>query len=286
MLKVFGAARWLLGLPPANAIEAPQPVAATTFHRFRELPPEIRRGIWNLALPPPRVYEPEASSTDVLKPVKFLTEFPPPAMREACREAYGVCMSRGCFQSGYWGSRMRGIWYNVFTDAIYYACEMQCTRTQIETPATIYLSADCALRSPNCRDFLMSPKFDYCERLIVAVYPPGSWEMDAKELRGTEPVFRKIKDEESVGYHGFDDTDWPMEERQVVEGYDAPESDVIGWEDAKEVILNIFERRKGILREINEEGPSEITVREYHEGDLEVEAVEVFRTPIPKALPA
>ncbi|KAI8287607.1 hypothetical protein K4K60_012266 [Colletotrichum sp. SAR11_57] len=161
-----------------------------------------------------------------------------------------------------------------------------CTRTQIETPATIYLSADCALRSPNCRDFLMSPKFDYCERLIVAVYPPGSWEMDAKELRGTEPVFRKIKDEESVGYHEFDDTDWPMEERQVVEGYDAPESDVIGWEDAKEVILNIFERRKEILREINEEGPSEITVREYHEGDLEVEAVEVFRTPIPKALPA
>ncbi|KAF5516457.1 hypothetical protein CGCS363_v000432 [Colletotrichum siamense] len=188
MLKVFGAARWLLGLPPANAIEAPQPVAATTLHRFRELPPEIRRGIWDLALPPPRVYEPEASSTDVMKPVKFLTEFPPPAMREACREAYG---------------------------------------------------------------------FDYCERLIVAVYPPGSWEMDAKELRGTEPVFRKIMDGESVGYHEFDDTDWPMEERQVVEGYDAPESDVIGWEDAKEVILNIFERRKEILREINEEGPSE-----------------------------
>ncbi|KAJ3961792.1 hypothetical protein N0V92_001534 [Colletotrichum tropicale] len=163
---------------------------------------------------------------------------------------------------------------------------MQCIRTQIETPATIYLSADCALRSPNCRDFLMSPKFDYCERLIVAVYPPGSWEMDAKELRGTEPVFRKIMDGESVGYHKFDDADWPMEERQVVEGYDVPESDVIGWEDAKEVILNIFERRKEILREINEEGPSEITVREYHEGDLEVEAVEVFRKPVPKALPA
>ncbi|KAH0435306.1 hypothetical protein CcaCcLH18_04915 [Colletotrichum camelliae] len=284
MSMIFGTVRWLLGLPPAKAVEPPEP--ATTFPRFRQLPPEIRRDIWGLALPPPRVYEPEASSTNFEKPVKFLTEFPPPAMRETCREAYGVCMSVGVFQFGYWGDSMRGIWYNVFTDAIYYACKMQCTRTEIETPSTIYLSSDCALRSPDCRDFLLSPKFDHCSRLVVAVYPPGSWEMDAKTLRGTEPVFRRIKDKESVGYHRFDTTDYPIEERQYVEGYDVPESDLIRWEHAKEVILKIFEIRKEILREINEEGPSGITVREYHEGDLEVEAVEVFRKPLPKALTA
>ncbi|KAF4928583.1 hypothetical protein CGCVW01_v001936 [Colletotrichum viniferum] len=272
MLKVFGAARWLLGLPPASDIEAPQPVAATTFHRFREFPPEIRHAIWKAALPPPRVYEPEASVVDVTKPVHFLTSFPPPAMREACREANEACQSEGVFKFGYWGGHLRGMWFNVSKDAIYYACEAQYTRTELVEVNTIYLSADCAFRSPDIRDFLLSPRFDFCDRLIIALYPPGSWEMPVKTLKGTEPVFRRIDDMETIGFHEWDNTDFPEAQRDEMEV-----EDCISWFNAREVILGLFKMRQEAAR---------LAGREHYEEDLEVEAVEVFRKPIPKALPA
>ncbi|KAF3803714.1 hypothetical protein GCG54_00004892 [Colletotrichum gloeosporioides] len=279
MSKIFGTARWLLGLPPAKAVEPPKP--ATAFPRFRELPTEIRWAIWLYALPAPRIYEPAAPTDWLLtpmKPITFLRTFAPPVLREVCQEAYEVCMSEGEFRFGCFFSHMRGIWYNEVRDAIYFACEMQLDRTHIFEVDTIYLSADCALRSPDCRNFLMSKNFDFCDKLVIALYPPGSWDMDVQTLKGTEPIFRKIMDYEIIGEHAWDTTDCSLEQRRKWNSaVDGDAHNIIYWQRAKEVILGLFKMRQEAAR---------LAGREHYEEDLELEAVEVFRKPLPKALPA
>ncbi|KAF4873000.1 hypothetical protein CGCSCA1_v007867 [Colletotrichum siamense] len=268
MFKIFGAASWLLGLPPANDVEAPQP--ATTFPQFRQLPPEIRDAIWRAALPPPRIYEPDTSSPlagNPKYPTQFFRTWRPPTVREACKEAYDVCNSVGEYKYGYWGGHMRGIWINIFTDAVYFACEIQYEQSELLEVDTIYLSSDCALRSPDCRNFLMSDRFDACSRLVVAIYPPGSWEMDVETLRGTDPVFRRITDEtELIGFSEWDATDYAG--RKEGDGDEVKRDHPVTWKLTKEIILKLFKLRQEAAREAG---------RDHWEDELKLEAVEVFR---------
>ncbi|KAF6828656.1 hypothetical protein CMUS01_08501 [Colletotrichum musicola] len=200
LLKIFQA-QITRALSGANKFHAA--TTATEFHRFQELPPEIRRLIWRASLPPARIYEPVqgiCAFVDFLssRPTRFVREWSPPAMRAACREAYGVCMAAGRFRFGYFdGSSVRGVWYNNDLDAVYYASDDN-WRHPLGDIRNIYVGADIALDPAQFARFVADCDVSSCSKLVVAV-DPRLQSYEATDFEGTEPFFRPMRDDDIVG---------------------------------------------------------------------------------------
>ncbi|CAJ0546135.1 Ff.00g096080.m01.CDS01 [Fusarium sp. VM40] len=94
------------------------PVAATAFTRFKELPAEIRKEIWELSLNDPRVFWPnDARAGKYYTGVNFAHK--PPAVRQVCRESRQVSQARGGFSFREGDSIMGGLWFDFFSDILY-----------------------------------------------------------------------------------------------------------------------------------------------------------------------
>ncbi|GKT83680.1 hypothetical protein Ct61P_01530 [Colletotrichum tofieldiae] len=191
----------------------------TTFFKFRQLPVEVRRAIWEVSLPAPRVFEPEGYNDDdeLLdyeegKPTRFIREWAPPRMRGACREAYAVCMSAGRFTFGWFrNSSIRGLWFNDKHDAVYFSHYRQWDRAQVRGVQTICVSTEIALTDLAYKGFEHA-NLAACRRLIVALHPKMLYpieEVTLEDLPGTKPVFRAMKDDDIIGPHKLEVARFP-----------------------------------------------------------------------------
>ncbi|KAH0435304.1 hypothetical protein CcaCcLH18_04913 [Colletotrichum camelliae] len=89
---------------------------ATTFPRFSQLPPEIRKCIWEMALPDARVFVPYQNNQDQ---IALRQAYRPPAVRAACKEAWLVTEGNGRFAFGYKHTRTHGFWFNPSRDIVF-----------------------------------------------------------------------------------------------------------------------------------------------------------------------
>ncbi|GKT48099.1 uncharacterized protein ColSpa_08280 [Colletotrichum spaethianum] len=239
--------------------------ATKTFPKFRQLPVEIRRAIWEASLPASRVFEPTGDDEELFsykegKPTRFIREWAPPRMRGACREAYAVCMSVGRFTFGcFKNSRIRGLWFNDKHDAVYFSHYWQWDYTRVCGVQTIYLSPKIALTElvhKNCWDANLAA----CRRLVVALHPgmlsPAA-EVTPEDLPGTKPVFRAMTDDDIIGPHQLKAASFP----------EFADKEFITWGELRLVLQNL--RQKMITA--NAEKP------DFYKGPIQMEAVEVFR---------
>ncbi|KAK1636437.1 hypothetical protein BDP81DRAFT_394132 [Colletotrichum phormii] len=165
--------------------------------QFKKFPAEIRRKIWLSALPSPRIYEPDnmAEYWSFDKPTRFLHEYSPPRVREACKEAYEACMSVGHFTFGcFRNTNIRGLWFNDTQDAIYYATLEQWYQTELKASEKTIISIEVAL-DVFLETGFENESFAACRHLVVALYidsrcPIASVHMD--ELPRKLSVFRAL----------------------------------------------------------------------------------------------
>ncbi|GKT48098.1 uncharacterized protein ColSpa_08279 [Colletotrichum spaethianum] len=175
-------------------------IPANSFPRFLHFPPEIRRMIWEASLPPGRIYEPKTYNSWITydtRPVQFYQHWAPPVMREACREAYTVCMENGSFRFGYFGGMrpglMRGIWFNNDLDAVYLHTYEQWHYFHLLGIKNVCISDTIALDPYQCQHIFGCLS---CDRVIIAYYPVGTPAYE--QLTKTYPVFRSIRNENEV----------------------------------------------------------------------------------------
>ncbi|KAF4928585.1 hypothetical protein CGCVW01_v001934 [Colletotrichum viniferum] len=88
----------------------------TTFPCFSRLPPEIRKSIWGMTLPDPRVFVPYENDQDQ---IALRQAYKPPAVRAACKEAWLVTEEKGRFAFGYKHTRTHGFWFNPSRDIVF-----------------------------------------------------------------------------------------------------------------------------------------------------------------------
>lgn len=69
-------------------------LAATAFPRFNQLPPEICKIVWEMALPDARVFMPYEDNEGYIA-LAFTLDHKPPAIRSACKEAWLVTEENG-----------------------------------------------------------------------------------------------------------------------------------------------------------------------------------------------
>ncbi|KAK2025719.1 hypothetical protein LX32DRAFT_696196 [Colletotrichum zoysiae] len=223
-------------------------IPATSFPRFRQLPAEIRCLIWKHSLPSGRIYEPRPYRDWIMydpRPVQFYQHWPPPVMREACKEAYQVCMENGSFRFGYYSNSrpgmMRSIWYNDKKDMVYLHTFDQWDSLDLFEVKNICISTEIALNREHCERVLAHLG---CGRVVVAYYPPGT--PTPEQLSTTRPVFRPISNEdEFVTVQKVDPEDWD-------EGLE------LTWGENKDFVKDCWEK-------------------ENLGKSVEIEAVEVFR---------
>ncbi|KAF4841699.1 hypothetical protein CGCSCA4_v009210 [Colletotrichum siamense] len=89
---------------------------ATTFPRFRQLPPEIRKSVWEMALPDSRVFMPYKDND---LHIALALDHKPPAIRSACKEAWVVTEENGEFAFGWESTRTHGFWFNTSRDIVF-----------------------------------------------------------------------------------------------------------------------------------------------------------------------
>jgi hypothetical protein len=89
-----------------------------SFPKFQELPLEVRRFIWELALPGPRIFEAYYDNQNNLE-IVVPHNVKPPLIRGACKEAWKVTEKHGQFILGYYGARIGGKWFNPNKDMVY-----------------------------------------------------------------------------------------------------------------------------------------------------------------------
>ncbi|EXF75515.1 hypothetical protein CFIO01_04975 [Colletotrichum fioriniae PJ7] len=89
-------------------------VVVTGFPSFRRFPSEIRKIIWEMALPDSRVFEPY----DIDKAPMLRKRFRPPAILAVCKESREVANEHGSFAFG-WGNTIGGsAWFNPKKDVV------------------------------------------------------------------------------------------------------------------------------------------------------------------------
>ncbi|KAJ4003334.1 hypothetical protein NW752_011788 [Fusarium irregulare] len=93
-------------------------IPATTFSKFKQLPPEIRAKIWGFSLDQPRVFWPSSQYEDY--GIMHCTNFAhkPPAVRQACREARKLSDRRGEFSFGWNGTLCSSLWFDFTSDIL------------------------------------------------------------------------------------------------------------------------------------------------------------------------
>ncbi|KAF5516463.1 hypothetical protein CGCS363_v000434 [Colletotrichum siamense] len=91
---------------------------ATAFPRFNQFQPEIRKIVWEMALPDTRVFMPHEIDRDHVT-LAFTLDHKPPAIRAACKEAWLVTEENGRFAFGYGHTRAHGFWFNPSRDIVF-----------------------------------------------------------------------------------------------------------------------------------------------------------------------
>lgn len=89
------------------------------FTNFMQLPPELRRTIWEMALPGRRIFEPFL--TGWWTTLRLLHGHAPPAIRGVCKESWKVTEDHGffCFGISELNCSMGGCWFNPRIDLVY-----------------------------------------------------------------------------------------------------------------------------------------------------------------------
>ncbi|KAF4953991.1 hypothetical protein FSARC_12279 [Fusarium sarcochroum] len=106
---------------PSKADEDFDTRPATTFHKFKELPVELRVTIWNLSMREPRVFRlkrPPGNMT--MEWVPFVFVHKPPPSTQACRESRAVSQVNGYQLFGLLNSVYKSLWFSPPTDIFYW----------------------------------------------------------------------------------------------------------------------------------------------------------------------
>ncbi|KAF5660960.1 hypothetical protein FHETE_8625 [Fusarium heterosporum] len=160
-----------VGEPKAVGDARPHP--ATTFHRFIELPPEIRVLIWELSLQEPRVFRLGPGSGDMMidlerRWVPIMVPHKPPAPARACRESQALFRAGAKQLFGMNEGVYKSLWFVPSRDIVYWDTDI------------------------NDADTLLNFAPDYLNLQNVAVDWPGDNELELYCL--LKEVFERFPD--------------------------------------------------------------------------------------------
>ncbi|KXH57751.1 hypothetical protein CSAL01_05902 [Colletotrichum salicis] len=203
-----------------NVPRARTPAARDRICYINRLPKELKHKIWDLCLPPGRIYEPKTYGDYMFydpRHVQFYQHWAPPTLREVNREARDYCMKAGQFRFGYYEDdlargTMRSIWYNNKLDAIYISRFSQWRDLNLLYVKNLIIGDTIVLNPDKCRDVLSGACYG-CDNLTIAYQPRGAPIVKSRppsryELETTQPVFYSIKDHERVCAELVDLDDW------------------------------------------------------------------------------
>ncbi|CAJ0546133.1 Ff.00g096060.m01.CDS01 [Fusarium sp. VM40] len=189
-----------VGGPKAQDDAARSP--ATTFHRFRELPAEIRVMIWKIALQTPRIFRLGPASDDFAidfqrRWVPILNPHKPPACAQACREPRAVFKTEAKQLFGLNDGIYKSLWFSPSTDIVYWDREIvsafRLGNFGSDFPDIRNLAVDCPGDDDLELEILLrdvSSMFPDCKRLIVV--------MVHQPLSTRDVSFTKIKDDDEM----------------------------------------------------------------------------------------
>lgn len=210
-------------------------LAVTTFPRFSRLPPEIRKSVWEMTLPDPRVFVPYENDQDQ---IALRQAYKPPAVRAACKEAWLVTEEKGRFAFGYKHTRTHGFWFNPSRDIVFVRHDemsgdveeaIKSARTQnIATEWCEFASED------SCFSMMVwARELPDCLKLIVTTLPQlrvpietihhaqlfKLLDRDYVILDNLDDSYDDVEDEDDDddnndgdGYYGYDDDDYWQDE--------------------------------------------------------------------------
>ncbi|KAH6961308.1 hypothetical protein HG530_005115 [Fusarium avenaceum] len=212
-----------VGGPKAQDDAAHSP--ATTFHRFRELPTEIRVMIWKLALRIPRIFRLGPSEEDLQRGSEIrmwgpiLNTRKPPACAHACREPRTIFKTESKQILGLNKGIYKSFWFSPSTDIVYWDMETIPHFTPEEfgpgSPDAQNLAVDLPQEWGVNLDQLLeniSSTFPDCKRLIVV--------MVFRPLPNHDVSFTKVKDDDKMNIPFLGDWQkWSEIQREISERY-------------------------------------------------------------------
>lgn len=150
-------------------------LAATAFPRFNQLPPEIRKIVWEIALPDARVFMPYEDNEGYIA-LAFTLDHKPPAIRSACKEAWLVTEENGEFAFGWRNTRTQGFWFNPSRDIVFLQYDELSGKAERAIKAAhtqniamewydLFSQRSCVSQMEWARDDLK------CQKLIVTIRP-------------------------------------------------------------------------------------------------------------------
>ncbi|KAM0246318.1 hypothetical protein ACHAP5_004791 [Fusarium lateritium] len=196
-----------VGEPKAQHDAARSP--ATTFHRFKELPAELRAMVWKLALQPPRIFRlgPVSDESQIdfhWRWVPILNPHKPPACAQACREPRAIFTAEAKQLFGSNEGIYRSLWFSPSTDIVYWDLKsIRPYRLEDLNPDFTYiqnLAVDWPGQDELDLEVLLenaSSFFHNCKRLIIV--------MVHKPLPDGDVSFNKVKDDDEMNILFLDD---------------------------------------------------------------------------------
>jgi hypothetical protein len=185
-----------VGGPEAQDDAARSP--ATTFHRFRELPAEIRVMIWKLVLQTPGILRLDDDNPTEWAP--FINRQKPPACAQACRESRAIFKAEAKQLFGPDGGIYKSLWFSPSTDIVYWEKRMIIPLGQEvfvyfndKFPDVQKLAVDWPGKNPMDLEVLFeitSNAFPGCKRLIIV--------MEHLPLPDGDVSFTKVKNENEM----------------------------------------------------------------------------------------
>ncbi|KAI8263872.1 hypothetical protein K4K58_012719 [Colletotrichum sp. SAR11_239] len=150
-------------------------IPATAFPRFNQLPPEIRKIVWEMALPDARVFMPYEDNEGHIA-LAFTLDHKPPAIRSACKEAWLVTEENGEFAFGWRNTRTQGFWFNPSRDIVFFQYDELSGEAERAIKAAhtqniamewyeLFSQRSCVSQMEWARDDLK------CQKLIVTIRP-------------------------------------------------------------------------------------------------------------------
>lgn len=202
------------------------------FPKFNQLPPEIRRMIWELSFGPPRVFR-TADNSFLKALLPMVVNHKPPPPMQACREARAIALEVGKFRFGVWGDKIKSLWFRKAVDIFYWTME-SCPISKFHHSKEDGLSDGEDGESPLMHftgdienvafDFRNDPPKSLCEIMDVACLFPG-----CKNLLVVLP-HRQLGSQD-IRFFYTKEKDYPQ--------FEVPES-MLSWDIAKDEILEQY----------------------------------------------
>ncbi|KAM0443624.1 hypothetical protein ACHAQK_003271 [Fusarium lateritium] len=196
-----------VGEPKAQYDAARSP--ATTFHRFKELPAELRATIWKLTLQPPRIFRLGTSSgkSEIdfnWQWVPILNPHKPPACAQACREPRTIFTAEAKQLFGSNEGIYKSLWFSPSTDIVYWDLESIPPYSLEDLTHGFPDVQNLAVDWPGHDDLALeellgnaSSFFHNCKRLIIV--------MVHKPLPDGDVSFTKVEDDDEMNILFLDD---------------------------------------------------------------------------------